>query len=169
MIEASWCEYVACCISAPAYPEQVKAYERVLVNLLGLFRERVIRAKMQWLQDRDFGLILQKLQDEAESVLKYAAYLLGHAAGLQKTPEEIAPEAWAALGAHPWLLTSIERFDDTLRATLASFETWTGMEAFDPLREIARGLLVDFGLTMTLQEDRSLYLVVSEGKVWTTT
>jgi hypothetical protein len=50
---------------------------------------------------------------------------------------------------------------------LNGFEQGTSMNAIDPLREVARGLLADCGITLT-QRDGGFHVIVSPAKVWIT-
>ena len=68
---------------------------------------------------------------------------------------------------HDWLYHWVERTDAALREMLDGFEQWTSMNAFDPLKDVARGLLADCGVTLT-QRDGRPYVVVSPAKVWIT-
>jgi hypothetical protein len=107
MVEPVWCEFAACYLSAPISPEHASLYETTVIDVLKIVRERIIVATQEWPQNKDFAGLLLALANEAGSVRKYFAYLLGHAAGLDKTPEEIAPRAWAYTNAR--LALSMDR------------------------------------------------------------
>jgi hypothetical protein len=166
MAEACWCEYVACLLSAPIWPQQAKLYEMTIVDMLQVVRARIIAAKLKWIQDQNFGAVLSEIATEAGTLLKYLSYLLGHAAGLDKTPAAIAPQAWTLLRTHTWLYPWVDKLEGVLRDMFANFENWTDMGAFDPLTDVARGLLVDCGITISLQPNKSMHVRVSPAKVW---
>ena len=165
--EACWCEYAACYLSAAIAPSHAAIFETTVVDVLTDCRPRIIAIKQRWILDRDFGAALTAMASEAGAVLKYVCYLLGHAAGLDKPPDEIAPRAWEVMRGHDWLYPWVEKTDTVLRDLLERFEEWTGMNAFAPLKEVARGLLADCGVSLT-QRDGKPYVVVSAAKVWIT-
>lgn len=147
--ESCWCEYVACFFSAPIWPQQAQLYEMTVIEMLQVVRKRIIAAKLKWADDQDFAAVLIDISNQAGEMLWYFSYLLGHAAGLDKSPASIAPQAWMLLQTHTWLHPWVEELEAVLKDMLASFETWTDMRAFDPLTDLARGLLVDCGITVT--------------------
>jgi hypothetical protein len=60
----------------------------------------------------------------------------------------------------------VDKLEGVLRDMFANFENWTDMGAFDPLTDVARGLLVDCGITISLQPNKSMHVRVSPAKVW---
>jgi hypothetical protein len=163
--DACWGEYAACYFSAPIHPHQAKLYEMTLVYVVREATERIVQAKRQWMADRDIGKMWQQIASMAGNLLKYASYLLGHAVGLNKSVEEIAPEGWQLLQLNSWLLPAIEKLDEVLSSMLNTFEQWKGLDVFEPLKQIMRGLLADCGFTMSVTENGSLYIWVGQGKL----
>jgi len=163
--DTCWGEYAACYFSAPIHPEQAKLFEITFVDVLKGAKGQIIQAKRQWIIDRDFGKVWQQIANVVGCLLKYASYLLGHAVGLSKSLEEIAPEAWQLLQSNAWLLPWIEKMLEDLCTMLDTFERWKGLEAFEPLKQVMRGLLADCGITISVTAKGSLYIWVGRGKL----
>lgn len=161
---ACWGEYVACYFSAPVHADQAQLFEMTAVSLLKDAKTKIIEAKRQWLVDRDFAKVWQQMSITALPLLKYFSYLLGHAAGLDKSLEELAPEAWQLLQSNPWFVPWLEKLADTLETMLNTFEHWESLEVFDPLKQLARGLLGDCGVRIS-DAKGSLYVYVTAGKL----
>jgi hypothetical protein len=162
--DACWGEYAACYFSAPVHPDQAKLFEMTVLSLLTDARQKIVEAKRQWLTDRNFTAAWQKISAIILALLKYFSYLLGHAAGLNKSIEELAPGAWGILQSNPWISTWIEKLDRTLQTMLETFEEWQSLDAFDPLKQVARGLLTDCGISIS-DSSGSLYVYVDAGKL----
>jgi hypothetical protein len=159
-----WGEYAACYFSAPVHPDQAKLFEMTVLSSLKDARQKIVDAKRQWLTDRDFAAAWQKISAIALALLKYFSYLLGHAAGLNKSVEELAPEAWKILQSNPWVSPWIEKLDRTLGTMLETFEEWQCLDAFEPLKQVARGLLTDCGISIS-DSNGSLYVYLAAGKL----
>lgn len=162
--DACWGEYAACYFSAPVHPEQARLFEITVVSLLKDAKDKIIEAKRDWRADRDFAKVWQRVGATALPLLKYFSYLLGHAAGLKESLEEVAPEAWQQLQSNPWLSPSIEKLEQTLATMLDTFEQWESLETFEPLKQVARGLLMDCGIRIS-DSSGSLYVSVAAGKL----
>ncbi len=162
--DTCWGEYAACFFSASAHPEQAKLYEMTIVELLRKARQEIIEAKKEWRVNHEIGKLWQRVGTTALSLLKYFSYLLGHAAGLGEPAHELAPEAWGLLEANIWLLPWIKQLNEALVAMLETFDEWKSLEVFDPLKQIARGLLADCGIALS-DSNGSLYVSVSSGKL----
>jgi hypothetical protein len=139
-------------------------FELAVVPLLRKAKDEIVDAKRDWISNRDFGKVWQRIGTTAFSLLKYFSYLLGHAAGLNRPVQELAPGTWELLQLNPWLLPWIEKLDDALVTMLNTFEHWKGLETFEPLKQVGRGLLMDCGITIS-DLDGSLYVYVAGGKL----
>jgi hypothetical protein len=162
--DACWGEYAACYFSAPIHADQAKLFELAVVPLLRKAKDDIVDAKRDWISNRDFGKVWQRIGTTALSLLKYFSYLLGHAAGLDRPVQELAPGAWELLQFNLWLLPWIKKLDDALVTMLNTFEHWKGLETFEPLKQVARGLLMDCGITIS-DSNGSLYVYVAGGKL----
>lgn len=162
--DACWGEYAACYFSAPIHADQARLFELAVVPLLRKAKDEIVDAKRDWISNRDFGKVWQRIGTTAFSLLKYFSYLLGHAAGLNRPVQELAPGTWELLQLNPWLLPWIEKLDDALVTMLNTFEHWKGLETFEPLKQVGRGLLMDCGITIS-DLDGSLYVYVAGGKL----
>ena len=162
--DACWGEYAACYFSAPVHPEQAKLFEMTIVSSLKHAKEKIIEAKRQWYVDRDFAKVWQRIAATALPLLKYFSYLLGHATGLNKSLQELAPEAWQLMQSNPWLAPWIEKLEQTLATLLDTFEQWESLEVFEPLKQVARGLLTDCGFRIS-DSNGSLYVYVAAGEL----
>lgn len=165
--EKIWTEYVACCLSAPIYPDQARLFESNVVNVLKPAKQLIISAIVKLHLDKDWRAAYETVYGISSRVLRHTAYLVGHAAGLDKPIKEIAPVAWAVLESNGWLFPWIDKLENTLADMLASFHQWTGMEAFGPLEEIVRGVLADCGVSLSVAQGRSLHVEISPAEVWT--
>lgn len=162
--DACWGEYAACYFSAPVHPDQAKLFEMMVLSSLKDARQKIVEAKRQWLRDRDFPAVWRTISPIALSLLKYFSYLLGHAAGLNTSLEDMAREAFEILQSNPWLLPWIEKLQRTLGTMLDTFEEWQSLEVFDPLKQIARGLFADCGMSIS-DSNGSLHVYVAPGKL----
>ena len=135
-----------------------------LLDLLPKAKDEIIAAKKDWLLARDMGKFRQWVGGTVYSLLKYFAYLLGHAAGLSKPASEIAPKTWALLNDNAWLVPWIETLDQTLSSMLDTFEQWKSIDAFEPSKHLARGLFADCGIKIS-DLNGSLYVSVGHGKL----
>jgi hypothetical protein len=164
LADTCWSEYVACFISSSVHPEQVELLQMPLLSLLPNATSEIVAAKNEWLLERNIGKLWQRAGAMVCSILKYFSYLLGHAAGLDKPPSEVAPAAWTLLSNNPWLFTWVERLNQVLSSMLETFAEWKSLEVFDPLKQLARGLLADCGIAIS-DSNGSLYVSVGAGKL----
>lgn len=164
LADTCWGEYVACLFTAPVHPEQSKLFEMPLLALLPQAEDEIVAAKKDWLLDRDTGKFWQRTGGMVYSLLKYFSYLLGHAAGLGKPAGEIAPETWTLLTSNVWLLRWVERLNEELARMLDTFEHWKSLDAFEPLKLLARRLLADCGIGIS-DVNGSLYISIGPGKL----
>jgi hypothetical protein len=160
--DACWSEYAACTFSAAIHPAQASLYEITFVAVLRLAKDKITQAKKQWMIDGDFAKVWQRVAPLTGDLLKYASYLLGHAAGLNKPLQEIAPEAWQLLQSEGWLLPRISELEDCLANMMETFADWRSLDAFEPLKKVVRDQLADCGITMKGDKGR-LRIFVSEG------
>jgi len=159
-----WGEYFACLMSAPIDPEQATGYETVFVAALKEAKDAINQAKKQWMNDKDFSAVFQTIAPIASNLLKYAAHLFGHARGLRKSFQDLAPEGWKLLKSETWLLPWVIKLDESLSTTANTFDSWKGLDAFKPLKQIVRGLLADCEIAFRTVND-SLYIWVNPGKL----
>jgi hypothetical protein len=157
-----WSEYAACCLSATLNPEQMKLFEMPVVSLLRKAKDEIRGAKRDWVRDRDFGKVWKRIVTVTLSLLKYFSYFLGHAAGLDKPAEDLAPDVFDLLQSSPWLLPWIQKLKETLVEMFDTFDMWKGLDVFDPLKQIARGLLKVCGITIR-DSNGSLFVIVDSG------
>jgi hypothetical protein len=164
LADTCWGEYVACLFSASVHPEQGKLFEMPLLDLLPKAQDEIVAAKRAWLLDRNMGKFWQNAGGAVYSLLKYFSYLLGHAAGLDKTVNEIAPETWMLLQSNAWLLPSVEALNEVLSQMLQTFEEWKSLEVFEPLKQLARRLLADCGIHIS-DANGSLFISIGPGSL----
>jgi hypothetical protein len=148
----------------PIHPEQAKLFEEPFIAILSKAKGEINQSKKQWKADQDYPTASRKIANVAADLLKYPSYLLGHAVGLNKPIEEVAPEAWRLLQSEEWFLPWIAKLDDTLVSMMNSFNDWKSLDVFEPLKQVMRGLLVDCGITMKFDGSK-LRVWVREGKL----
>lgn len=163
--DACWSEYAACYFTAPAFPEHGQLLEKCFLSALRTAKESILEAKREWIHDKDFGKVWDRVAGVVVRLLKYASYMIGHAVGLAKPFEEVTNEAWLLMQENDWLFPRFEELYAVLAEMMNSFEHWKGLEAFDPLKRVVRGVLEDCGITMQKTSNGSLYIWVSDGKL----
>jgi hypothetical protein len=161
--DTCWGEYIACLFSASVHPEQAKLFDMPLLSLLPKAKDVIADAKTEWLVDHEIGKFWQRAGGTLYSLLKYFSYLIGHAAGLGNPASEIASEVWTLLEANAWLLTWVEKVNEELSRMLETFDDWKGTEAFEPLKNLVRGLFDNCGISLSDSNGR-LYISVRTGK-----
>ena len=55
LADTCWSEYAVSRLSAAAYPDHGRLYERTFVAALRQFRERILTIKREWAKDQDYG------------------------------------------------------------------------------------------------------------------
>jgi hypothetical protein len=163
--DTCWSEYVACNLSAPAYPDHGVLYERTFVAALRQFRERIFMTKREWAKDQDYGKAWTRISNDVMAVLKYASYLMGHVAGLNEAFEDYAHEAWMLMQENAWLLPRFEQQYAALAEMMSTFEQWKGVEAFDPLKKIVENVFEDCGIPMLQLPDGTLRIWIKDGRL----
>jgi hypothetical protein len=162
--DSCWSEYAACHLSAAVNPDHAKFYEVTVLDLLGKARNEIIGAKRDWIVDRVFAKVWQRVGTTALSLLKYFSYLLGHAAGLGEPAEELAPNTFAVLQSNSWLLPWILKLNETLAAMFDTFGDWKTLDVFEPLKQVARDLLGACGITIS-DSNGKLFVYVDDGEL----
>lgn len=159
--EACWSEYAACYFSAAMSPEHGILLEKTFISALGGLRSKILEAKRDWMSDKDFGKVWQAISRPVAAMLKYASYLMGHSAGLNKPLAEIAPKASMLMRGNDWLSPRFEELVAALATMMDTFEQWKGLDAFQPLKNVIRNVLNNCGITIQATSDGSLFIWVS--------
>jgi hypothetical protein len=163
--DACWSEYAACYFSAPAGPEHVKLLEKTFVAALRGFSESIIQAKREWMEDKNFDKVWDRVTVIVARLLKSASSVMGHTVGLDKPFDEVANIASLLMQENSWLFRRFEELYAALGKMMDTFERWTGPVAFDPLKQVVRDVVQDCGITMQQTINGSLYIVVGDGKL----
>lgn len=145
--DTCWSEYAASRLSATVSPDHGLLYERTFIAVLREFKDRIVSTKRQWAEDLDYDKAWTRIPTDVSAVLRYASYLMGHVAGLNVVFEEYAKEAWALMQENEWLLPRFEEQYAALAEMMNNFEQWKGLNVFDSMKAIIRGVFEDCGIT----------------------
>jgi hypothetical protein len=163
--ENCWSEYAASSLSAEAYPDHGRLYEKTFIATLRQFRERILATKRQWQKDQDYERAWTRVPTDVTAVLRYASYLMGHVSGLNEVFEEYAKEAWVLMRENSWLLPRFEEQYAELAEMMRTFEQWKGLEAFDPLKGIVQRVFKDCGIPMLQLPNGTMRFWIRDGEL----
>jgi hypothetical protein len=104
-------------------------------------------------------LVLQVVA-EYGAVLKYAAYLLGHLDGLELSIEKDAPKANELINRKKYFTSIFEDLVACLRSVWATYGQWSGLQVFDPLKDVADKLLRVGGIEIEERPDGGAHVNV---------
>jgi hypothetical protein len=149
-----WDEYIACFLSAHfGIDSTLRGYEETFVASLERAKDRADAAIRQYRMHADIKRVVQEVSEEYRRLMVYAAYLIGHVEGLEGNLDEMAPKAVDAMERHNYFKPFFEEIRSTLMAMHDICGEWKGLEAYDPLKEIAYRLLKVGGLDIQDRPD----------------
>jgi hypothetical protein len=155
-----WEEYVASRLSAPyASAEQLGYFESTFCSALEGVRERGNHHIRKYRWHADVMQLAAQMVSEYGALLKYAAYLDGHTAGLNGDFAQAAPKASELTRTERWFMPTAEALHSCLALMWASYGRWSGLEVYDPLKEVAHGLLKAGGVDIQ-QRPQGAYISV---------
>jgi hypothetical protein len=158
---ACWDEYIACNLSASFATEvTLNAYEETFCKALERAKGRADAAIRQYRMHADVGRVVEEVSSEYKKVMVYASYLLGHADGLERKAEEIAPKAMEALEKHSFFKFLFSKLQTELRRMHATYGEWKGLEIFDPLKQLGDELLKSGGIDVQNRPEGKGYVSV---------
>lgn len=120
-------------------------------------RQRGNEAIIAYRTHSDVEKLVSELVGAHGKVLIYAAYLLGHLAGLEQPMESAAPEAYALVMGKTYFLPLFETFHNHLRRMHEEYGHWSSVQVFDGIKDVAEELLRVAGISFERQAD---------GKYW---
>ena len=148
-----WSEYAASRTSARFRPEAVAEFEgifcRALEESLSVCKERIAIYR----RDQEARQILSEIQEIFGDVFICAGYFLGHLDGLELNLEQHAPRVSALLGRHPQIAELVTRLRCVLHKLWLSEHIWESIEAFAPIYELIREMLMLHGLSFVRHKD----------------
>jgi hypothetical protein len=147
--DACWAEYAASRLSACFSPEQIKSYEETFCGSLSQARARANACIRSYRRHGNHDQILREVSGEYGSLLKYASYLLGHAAGLQANLGDIAPLSVQTIERENYFKPVFESLRQALEEQWAVYGEWKWPQIYDGLCGVAENLLRIGGLIMT--------------------
>lgn len=156
-----WEEYIACRLSAFMGKEiTLRGYEDTFCNALERAKDRADAAIRQYRMHGDVPRITREVVDEYKSVTVYASYLLGHIDGWDQTVQKAAPKAITTMERHAYFKPFFTKLHEELRALQASYGGWQSLDAFEPLKRLAYGLLKLGGIDIQTQPDGSAHVAI---------
>jgi hypothetical protein len=139
---ACWDEYAACKLSADFQDEkQLESFEDTFCSCSEEVRERANEHIRQYRLHGDLNKLVPQVVAEYCAVFRYAGYLLGHLDGLGLSIEKDAPKAHELINRKKYLAPIFEELVTCLRSQWATYGQWSGLEVFDPLKNVADKLL----------------------------
>lgn len=137
-----WEEFIASKLSATfAPPEQIGYFASTFCSALESAQARGNAAIIAYRRHRDVNELVTGLTAVYKSVLVYASYLLGHLSGLEKTLPEAAPTAHGLIDRTDFFRPVFQRLKTALETMHATYGQWSGLEVFEPLKQLAEALL----------------------------
>ncbi len=107
----------------------------------------------QYRMHADVGRVTRDVVEEYKSVLVYAAYLLGHIDGMEKTVEELAPKAISTIERHAYFKPFFAKLHAELRTMHGRYGHWQSLEVFQPLKQLAGDILLVGGIEIQPRPD----------------
>lgn len=154
-----WEEYIACRLSAFMGKELIRAnLEETFCSALDVARDRANAAIRQYRMHADLSRVTQEVTDQYRRLAVYAAYLQGHIDGMDQPRDEAAPKAEEAVERNAFFKPFYSRLHECLRAMYASYGNWTGLDVYEPLKELAEELLKVGGFEFHRKPDGSEYV-----------
>jgi hypothetical protein len=157
-----WEEYIASRLSASfQHSQQLEWFETTLCAALQDVRERGNNHIREYRLHSDIGKLMERLQVEYGTVLKYSAYLLGHIAGADLSFASDAPKAASLIESKTFFASTFKEMSGTLETMWATYGHWTeGIEIFAPLKRLIYEFLKIVGVDMQEREGGKCYIDV---------
>jgi len=143
-----WQEYIASILSAGFgnTPERLGHFESTFYSALYSARERGDAAIIAYRTHSDVNRLVTAIVDIYGKALVYAAYLLGHVAGLGKTIPEAAPKAYRLVQDTPYFQPVFDSLDSELRKMYETYGHWSTTAVFEGVKHVAEDLLNRAGI-----------------------
>lgn len=136
---ACWSEYAATRLSARFGKDQTEAYEETFVRTLSLARDRANDHIKRYRIHGKHQILCDEVCKEYGDLMKFASYLIGHLAGLERDLST-AVRAKIALEGH-WFAPFFERLRIRLQEQWENYGRWESVSDFDQIGEIANDVL----------------------------
>jgi hypothetical protein len=150
---ACWSEYVACRLSANfASDGESKMIEGVFCSSLESVRKQGNDAIRKCRADKNYGELLSTIVSLYGNTMKYASYLLGHVAGLEKDLPVLAPKAAETLAANKFFENMMWKLQSTLAEMFENYGDWNIPfdDFFQPLEMLANEMLRIAGINLKM-------------------
>jgi hypothetical protein len=142
-----WDEYAASRLSAHwGTPDYCSGYEESLLPMLETILSRSEAAKKDFANHRNVERAMSELREILGTFFVRASYLTGHTDGLGRPLEEEAPKLAAALRQTTWFNTIWTRGVNILREMFDKIESWEGLEAYVPLKDLFEEMYLRGGM-----------------------
>jgi hypothetical protein len=147
IIHACWVEYAATRLSSGFGFDQTSAYEETFLVVLSAAQQRANDRIKAYRLHGDHAKILADVCTEYGTLLKFASYLIGQLAGLDRDLSA-APKAESALAGH-WFAPFFIRLAQALEGVWERYGKWTSVSDFDPVGEVAKDLVAWGGVLIS--------------------
>jgi len=156
--DACWSEYAASRDSAFLRPKETESYDGTVARALAAAAERNDQAIRAYRLHRQVEQVLDEVASTCGDILKFASYLFGHLAGIDRAWQADAPDTALALSDNPEWQRIFSSLDEALNAMWATRRTWTGLEVYRSLTEVSREALRVAGLELRDLDAGALYV-----------
>src|ERR1035437_5515323 len=156
-----WEEYAASRLSARfEHPKQLEGLESLLCGVLENVRTRGNQHIRDYRLHHDLMKLMEQIVGGYGRLMKYTSYLLGHIGGSQHSFAEASPKASQMIEAREYFAPTFTKLSACLENMWSSYGHWTGLEVFDPLKEIAHSFLKTGGVDIQDREGGAAYIHV---------
>lgn len=143
-----WGEYIASRLSAPyGTPDYCEEYENVVCPMLETARRRGNEVIDQLLSSGNEPVPTEKLVDVYSVLLIRASYLVGHIHGLNMNFQTSAPRLCDLIQRTEWFRPLFDTYTSTLEDMYGRYGEWSGIEVFEPLKNLFEVLLNAGGMS----------------------
>jgi len=150
----------ACRLSAEfEHKDQLKWFEDTFCSFAEAARARANEHIRQYRRHGDLTRLVPQVVTEYGGLLKYGAYLLGHLDGLGLSVDKDATRAKELFNREKHIASAFDGLAGCVRSMWAGYETWLGLQVFNPLCELADKILRDGGIEIE-ERTEGPYVVV---------
>jgi hypothetical protein len=147
--DGCWSEYIASRLSAfMSHAELTSDYETTFCDQVEKGLPAVRASIRQYRMHLDIPRVLSECSYVVKKVLAYTGYLFGQLDGRDMSFADSAPKAESLLALHPELRRIVDEAHRELQALYATYDEWTNLSVFDPLKKLVLQLYALVGLEL---------------------
>ncbi len=159
MAHACWNEYIASRLSARwGYDKYCKEFEDSLCPMLFTTRDQASASIDEYQKHRNMQKTANELVQVYGPLMTRLSYLVGHVHGMNSTVEGEAPTLHKAIAETKWFASIFRHFEEIVRAMYETYGKWTGLEVFEPLKQMFDDLLKAGGMTCIQMPDGNYFI-----------